>query len=492
MGQVGYNDFKSQFTNAAIGKDASQSSLSPWSSEMGARGVLLDEIPLNFGFHTNEDEHPWWELGLDQCFPIAAIVIYNRVDGFQEKARTMSVEISTDAEEWTTIHSGLVHFGSGTQYPPLVLPLQGQVSARYLRLALHERSYFHLAKVEVWVEEAIVRAKQIRETYGLCYPLRGQPDAEEVPAYIAVAASRNDLNGPLIGLYVDRNGLFGNSVFQYANAVELAQSLGLKYIKVAPGGLLAVSEPISIDDITFLPANAELPAGGCFLQGYFFTRKYFVDVLKQNSVRDYNRTIQKYCTPLFGQIPSHLLPPKPVDEFVIHIRSGDIFSSWVHPDYVQPPLAFYKIAVRTLIHSHGVTCIKLVFEDRMNPVIDALEAWLVDEGIALTCQTGALVDDISALIDARHLAFGIGTFGIAICHFSKFVKTVFYFSPNEDCPYDGLPNVGTVYHVRDEAKCYIKVGDWRNTDDQRRLMISYPEDMMSVVKFNNSGNPILS
>jgi hypothetical protein len=442
--------------------------------------VLVDDGDYNFGFHTDEEDRPWWRADLNRPYPLSYIVVYNRRDGFQEKARTLLVECSVDGREWLTIHSGVIYFGDGVNAPPFVLPLQGKLWAKHLRLSLQERNYFHLSKIEIWVANGVLRADEVAKDHDLTIPLLGQPGAEETPGYVAVAASSEDLAGPLIGLQVNANGAFGNSVIQYANVADLAKALGLKYVQVAPGGLLDVEIPIVLDGVTFLPADAPLPVGGCFLSGYFFCRHFFPPIAENTTAEGYHRTIQQIVKPLYSVVGRSAQNVSSQDLFVIHVRSGDIFSSWVHPDYVQPPLSFYKLAIRTLRESGAITRVKLVFENRLNPIIDPLERWILDEGIEVSSQSGTLVEDLGAMIDARHLAFGIGTLGTAVCHFSTHIENVWHFAPDQNSPYASIPSIRKVHNVWDRDRKYIRVGTWRNTPEQREMMVDYPEDSLAV------------
>lgn len=129
--------------NVTAGKRAVLSSGSQWSTPDDATAVFEDS-DRNFSFHTEKNEFPYLIVDLEAVHAIETIKLFNRKDGFQFCARTIIVEISMDGLSWEIVHSGTV-FWKGA----FVLPLSGAVKARYVRLRLNERQYFHLDKVEV-------------------------------------------------------------------------------------------------------------------------------------------------------------------------------------------------------------------------------------------------------------------------------------------------------------------------------------------------------
>ncbi|WP_430259400.1 discoidin domain-containing protein [Neorhizobium sp. IRS_2294] len=422
--------------------------------------------------HTDEEEAPWWSVDLQRPYPVEAIVVHNRRDGFHDKAKTLSIKISLDMITWTTVHSGLAYFGPGNGAPPLQLPLRGSAWARYIRLELSERNYFHLSQVEVFVETRYSRIVELSAEWRVRLPMSDEPNSLYPESY-NIVARHSDVSPDIIGLKINQHGAFGNCVIQYANAIEIAQKAGLQYIQVAEGGLVSLNEPIAMDGITFLPADAPLPESGAFLRGYFFHTQPDQSRTDEN----YHRIIRDIVKRLFPSIKSS---SKPLDELCIHIRSGDIFSSWVHADYVQPPLAFYKLVIERLLNEGSISRVKLVFEDRQNPVIDALERYLIENQILHCCQSGAVVADINSIVNSRYMAYGYGTFGPAVCHFSDAIDTVFNFVPEGGQFFPALPNVRTIVNVIDGSHEYIKVGDWTNSDLQRHTMLNYPTDKLCL------------
>ncbi len=84
-----------------------------------------------------------------------------------------------------------------------------------------------------------------------------------------------------------------------------------------------------------------------------------------------------------------------------------------------------------------------------------------------------------AVVNGRYLVFGLGTFGPGICHLSDHVEQVFYFASNWPQGFQSIPTIGKVVEVRDLEGRYMKVGEWQNTDAQRRTMVDYPAEALA-------------
>ena len=103
-----------------------------------------------WGFHTENQNNPWWQIDLGESMPLERIVIYNRCD-FADRASRLAVLISDDAETFGQFykHDGTAFFGH-TDGKPLVVRFEG-AKARHIRLQQPGRNYFHLDEVEIYV-----------------------------------------------------------------------------------------------------------------------------------------------------------------------------------------------------------------------------------------------------------------------------------------------------------------------------------------------------
>jgi hypothetical protein len=106
-----------------------------------------------WGFHTENEENPWWQIDLGKTTPLERMIVYNRCD-FAGRASRLIVLVSDDAENFRQVyqHNGTTFFGH-TNKKPLVVALSG-AKARYLRLQLPGKNYFHLDEVEIYARGA--------------------------------------------------------------------------------------------------------------------------------------------------------------------------------------------------------------------------------------------------------------------------------------------------------------------------------------------------
>lgn len=102
-----------------------------------------------WGFHTEFQADPWWQIDLGQPQPLERLLLYNRCD-LAERAARVQVLLSDDGKEWKLAyqHNGTPFYGYSDQ-KPLVVALNGAV-ARYVRLQLPGPNYFHLDEVEIY------------------------------------------------------------------------------------------------------------------------------------------------------------------------------------------------------------------------------------------------------------------------------------------------------------------------------------------------------
>ena len=137
--------------NVAIGKRATQSSYSPWSHKDDPMRAINGSRTDIYAFCTNVENEPWWELDLGSGHLVKRIVVYNRDDEWADRAKTLELRATEDAQTpWQTLHRQNATFGGTRTGTPLVLELAEPVVLRHLRLLLHERTHLHLVQVEVY------------------------------------------------------------------------------------------------------------------------------------------------------------------------------------------------------------------------------------------------------------------------------------------------------------------------------------------------------
>ncbi|OHB79366.1 MAG: hypothetical protein A2V98_00620 [Planctomycetes bacterium RBG_16_64_12] len=108
-----------------------------------------------WGFCTEREANPWWQVDLGRSLPLDRVVIYNRCDGNVEaRAARLKVLLSSDGDHWTEAyqHDGTAFFGY-TDNKPLSVPLN-RATARFVRIQLPATEYLHLDEVEVYEPES--------------------------------------------------------------------------------------------------------------------------------------------------------------------------------------------------------------------------------------------------------------------------------------------------------------------------------------------------
>jgi hypothetical protein len=153
-------------TDVAPQGEASQISLSKWSSQNDAQRAVQD-VSADFAFHTGLEVEPWWVLDLKSVFYPALIIISNRRrHQFWTVARAITVSVSDDGETWRALHAGMINFGTLEGGCPLILPLHGQFGVRFVKITNSgtEPTFLHLSAVNVLVSDAEIK-KDSRVTF---------------------------------------------------------------------------------------------------------------------------------------------------------------------------------------------------------------------------------------------------------------------------------------------------------------------------------------
>jgi hypothetical protein len=103
-----------------------------------------------WGFHTDYEPNPWWQVDLKEVTGLDRVVIWNRCDATAGRNARIRVFGSQDGLEFRLLHEhdGSLFYGYSDNRP-LTVPLGG-ARARFLRLGLSGTNYFHLDEVEVF------------------------------------------------------------------------------------------------------------------------------------------------------------------------------------------------------------------------------------------------------------------------------------------------------------------------------------------------------
>tara|TARA_Y100000768_G_scaffold269926_1_gene206389 strand:- start:1107 stop:1841 length:735 start_codon:yes stop_codon:yes gene_type:complete len=175
---------------------------------------------------------------------------------------------------------------------------------------------------------------------------------------------------------------------------------------------------------------------------YYSSRLLFSnDIFKQN-IEERNKILQKAF--LINNINK-----LPENDIVIHIRSGDIFSSNPHPNYVPPPLSYYTKE----IDKYKYEKIHIICEDTINPVVNELLKLYKNA----VYEKNTLEKDIRIILGATNIIYSVGTFIPALMLLSNNNKYLYGKEFNNE-----------------ELKEYYKImKPWKNTIEQRNYILTY-------------------
>ncbi|MBM4031167.1 MAG: hypothetical protein FJ291_05210, partial [Planctomycetes bacterium] len=103
-----------------------------------------------WGFHTQSEPNPWWQVDLGEKVALGRAVLWNRCDSCGERNNRILLLLSDDAKAWQQAyqHNG-TPFGGAPDKKPLEVKLEGK-AARFVRLTLQGTIYLHLDEVEVF------------------------------------------------------------------------------------------------------------------------------------------------------------------------------------------------------------------------------------------------------------------------------------------------------------------------------------------------------
>lgn len=470
-------------TNVALKGKIEASSTPEWYSSMQNK-LLNGNAEQDFGLHTDVELNPFCVIDINRSMPLDSIYIHGRNDGVRPETIHILVHVSTDAEKWVSLYDGNSYIGSEKNGRHLAINTAGFFWARFIKITRCDRSALVLSQVEIFVQNRNIYLMDFRERNGLDISMLNEfHNSNEYTSYSmrTVGADKETLP---TALEIYESGAFGNCLLQYATAFMLAKKLNISTIILSSrdrSSLVTPGESFLIDGILFADKNLFNDSGHNVLCGQFF------DFSQLNfSATEFTPSAVSRFTKEFVRLAMPSIRLKDRDQcwsdiLSIHIRSGDIFSTWVDPNYVQPPLSFYTKIIKRLRDERKIRSVMLVYENRMNPVIEILEQYLLKNLIPYTVQSGKLNEDINALISQKYLAFGFGTFGLGICMLSEKIDTVFCFSSGFSQGYEFLETVDKYVETIDKDGRYIRPGEWDNSETQRFAMINYPEKSLSFV-----------
>lgn len=255
-------------------------------------------------------------------------------------------------------------------------------------------------------------------------------------------------------------GRLGNNIVQLSNIIDIA--IAYKHnIKINVKNLNFFDLSV-IENYFTKYNNSELIKD---VNNFFNIAKlpFPNDIYKQN-IEERNKVLQK----AFQIKNIHKLPE---NDIVIHIRSGDIFSSSPHGGYVPPPLSYYTKE----IDKHKYEKIHIICEDTINPVVNKLLKLYKNA----VYEKNTLKKDICIILGATNIISSVGTFIPALMMLSNNIKYIYRY-PNQNHKtmrdrYEMLLPLGktNMAWCDDFEKYYKVMKPWKNTIAQRNFILTY-------------------
>jgi len=201
---------------------------------------------------------------------------------------------------------------------------------------------------------------------------------------------------------------------------------------------------------------------------------------------------------------------KMITTLTIHLRSGDLFQNYVHNLYWQPPLAVYE---KIINHFHPSKII--IVTENYSPDIqknihtsnndNKLRESLSDNLFINPCvyylkekypnlihiQSSDITNDMAVLLSAKNLVCSRSTFSLSAALMSEYLETIYFMPGCTDgdpyCQIISSPNSLHNFPLFWKHIYYIKlknsfIKNWKNTKEQRILMLNFPSSKVEIHK----------
>jgi len=161
---------------------------------------------------------------------------------------------------------------------------------------------------------------------------------------------------------------------------------------------------------------------------------------------------------------------------VMHVRSGDLFKNVVHPEYTQPPLAYYTKIINTYDNDYDKFII-ITSPDMANPVINELKKIKKVKFLKNTIE-----EDYILMLRAETLVLSWSTFSDTIVFLSPNLKNLFFWNDGKHVFADTsiIPKHIKVNSISLIEK-YIERGEWNGLDlNQHKIMLEYKKENILI------------
>lgn len=471
------------------------------STSAGERNPLRRSIhTLNsenqFVCHTLEsDSSPKVLIHLPEAEKGQTVFLYNRCgkSGIPERIYGIRVYASEDGHNWNEVS---IHLDAEQVFDRKPIPVVSKDAPKYIMLRRDRQGDpIHISQIIIGsiLDEYHGYITQYSAPSLRRFAGKHQLKVNEqgwiydrirkngLPSYIKpIWSSEFDIERGVDSISISVLNRFSNALIQIAHAVLFAHGVKARKVFIPEcqriRDILPKGNKFSCQGLGVTIVIGNPDARGSCLEGRFLHARFSQKEFYKNLPSTYEviRTFSQ-ATRLYD--PERILG---ADELVIHIRSGDIFKSQgapPHPDYGQPPLSFYRKAVQ---HAKP-RIVHLVYQDMCNPVIRPLKIWLREQAIPFTRRMkSSLRRDVKTLLSAQTLVAGRGTFIPGVVSLGEHLKTLYCFHE----PLYLLGRQGVTHHViKDRSGLYVNAiqrYNWKNSSEQRELMLSYPDDELEL------------
>jgi hypothetical protein len=256
-------------------------------------------------------------------------------------------------------------------------------------------------------------------------------------------------------------GRLGNNIHQLTNALIYAKYLNMNFILDIKGKYFEkktiIFFPNNKEKIFFFDENGDFTGTKVKINKINYEIKY-----KQIN---YYESIRKELLNMFYIKRKDIINYSD-KTLIIYIRSGDLFPQTqkkVHPKYISAPYYYYEFILEK--YKNDYKNYILVAEDNNNPVIKKI----LKNYSNIIWNKNNLETDLKIVLGASHIVSCVGTF----------IKSLSWLNPNMKKVY--LPSfVGKRYYYpklkfeKIELPGFKeKLGNWKNTDKQKDLLLNY-------------------
>ena len=211
--------------------------------------------------------------------------------------------------------------------------------------------------------------------------------------------------------YVVQNNKYGNSIVNLNNAIFYCEILECHEIILKDHDIeneWPIKNPVYIKELNItitLGSNVNCSDEKVLCQDSIRMSLYSPSFVKPEVRTQYIKE------EIFGNIPKVKIDS---DDLYIHIRGGDIFSTYRLDSYAQPPLCFYE----KIINKNKFKNIYIISVDRQNIVLNAL----INKYNKIIYKQNDYKYDISLLAHAFNIVVSVSSFAISAIKFNNNLK----------------------------------------------------------------------